>query len=158
VLAVKSFPSSTNAFAGSQAAQHNVSDFACACALSMGAAAASPAATSPVNIKALLILASFVELCRLLAVAARERAHRPIDHGSSVRQLAFPGHGSPILGACDNPTLFIEALIYKQRKQKICATSKSFGLLVKLIRNRPLSALGDICPRGLPPTTVSPGG
>jgi hypothetical protein len=86
--------------------------------LSMGAAAASPAATSPVNIKALLILASFVELCRLLAVAARERAHRPIDHGSSVRQLAFPGHGSPILGACDDPSLFIEALIYKQRKQK----------------------------------------
>jgi hypothetical protein len=65
---------------------------------------------------------------------------------------------SPILGACDDPSLFIEALIYKQRKQKICATSESFGLLVKLIRNRPLSALGDICSRGLPPTTVSPGG
>jgi hypothetical protein len=40
----------------------------------MGAAAASPAATSPVNIKALLILASFVELCRVIAVAARMNA------------------------------------------------------------------------------------
>jgi len=52
----------------------------------------------------------------------------------------------------------LKRLFINNASKKIRATGESFGLLVKLIRNRPLSALGDICPRGLPPTTVSPGG
>src|SRR5690349_10971460 len=67
VLAAKSLPSSTKAFAGSQAAQQSVSDFPCACALFTDVAAIKPAAARPIRPVVLVML---VSSCALPALAA----------------------------------------------------------------------------------------
>src|SRR5574341_2559754 len=61
VLAVKSFDSSTSALAGSQAAQHSVSYFCCACAPPLiSAAAANAVAATALLLK--LILGLLVDM------------------------------------------------------------------------------------------------
>src|SRR5689334_4404329 len=79
VLAVKSLPSSTSAFAGSQAAQHKVRDFVCARASLAGPAMERAAAATPINANALVILVSSFGLpaLRWPALATTQTALRP---------------------------------------------------------------------------------
>src|SRR5579863_5761847 len=83
VLAVKSLPSSTSAFAGSQAAQHRVSDFACA--PPVGAAARRPAATALAN-----MVDDFMFLPSPVARGACSLARRPDDHPVESRTKTLP--------------------------------------------------------------------
>src|SRR5579885_3169813 len=93
VLAVKSLPSSTSAFAGSQAAQHKVKDLAWACAFWTGAAAASPAARIPATSNAFVMFGSLLRAAPANRGVPLERTHRlsiAADARSIFGNLAFP--------------------------------------------------------------------
>src|SRR5476649_166071 len=114
VLAVKSLPSSTRAFAGSQAAQHNVSDLPSACAFSTGAETAKPAAIRPTNAKAFVMCV--LPLLPAIAVTAQPSAppKRPI--GRLLDKWRFFDRRRSF--ARTGRVMFSKSLIYNQRKHK----------------------------------------